>query len=95
MPLPLHPLSLLHTLPPVHSLSLPPPPPPHLTPILHYPRNFPFFLPPGTPAADPASYLPQGSSLTPADMAKLRTSCDPLVQWLDSAEDEDESEEED
>jgi hypothetical protein len=56
---------------------------------------FLFSFPPGTPAADPASYLPQGATLTPAELTKLKSSCDPLVQWLESAEDEEDSEEED
>ena len=49
----------------------------------------------GSVSADPSSYLPDGASLSAEELSKLRTSCDPLVQWLDSAEDEDEESEED
>ena len=48
----------------------------------------------GTPSADVSTYVPAGADITSAELAKLRAGCNPLVQWLESAEDDDESEEE-
>lgn len=49
-------------------------------------------------AADVSKYLPacpEADQVTAAEMAKLRTSCNPLIEWLASAEeDEDDDEEE-
>jgi eIF4-gamma/eIF5/eIF2-epsilon len=49
----------------------------------------------GSPEVDIASYLPAGCDIAAADMAKLRTSCNPLVQWLDAAEEDDDDDDED
>ena len=61
-------------------------------------------------AANSAAYLPQGalaaavavaggvegaSPITDAELAKLRTSCNPFIEWLNSAEEDDDEEEED
>ena len=35
------------------------------------------------------------SPITDAELAKLRTSCDPFIEWLNSAEEDDDDEEDD
>jgi len=47
-------------------------------------------------AADVAAYVPAGAEpVTAADMAKLRASCKPFIEWLESAEEDDDEDEED